>query len=113
MKQNKKVNYLDYKPSVRDNVQLQTNDDGTMTLLVKNTGITNRIAQKLFKKPEITKVSIDNYGKFIWQRINGINSIYDIGCMVKDEFGDDAEPLYERLCMYFRMIKNNELIDLK
>lgn len=113
MKQNKtKPNYLDYRPSLRDNVQLHTDDEGKLILLITNKGISNRIAQKLFRKPKITSITIDSYGEFIWKRIDGKNTIYDIGCMIRDEFGEEAEPLYERLCMYFRTIQNNELIDM-
>ena len=41
-------------------------------------------------------IELDDFGTFVWHSIDGVRSIYDIGQLVKEHFGDKAEPLYER-----------------
>ena len=33
--------------------------------------------------------------------------------MVKEEFGEKCEPLYERLAKYFEMLKNNKFVEFR
>ena len=42
--------------------------------------------------------------------IDGVRSIYDIGQLVKEHFGDKAEPLYERLCYFIKLLHKNQFI---
>ena len=37
-------------------------------------------------------------------------SIYDIGQLVKQHFGEKAEPLYERLCQFTKILHKNQFI---
>ncbi len=113
MKRKKKTNYLDLIPVMKDNVTLQTNEEGQYYVEVANNGIMDRLAQKLLKKPKVTKVSLEEFGEFIWCRMDGKNSVYDIAMQVRDHFGDKAEPLYERICVYFQTMVNNEFITMK
>ena len=50
-------------------------------------------------------------GSFIWNHIDGEKSIYEISQLIKDEFKEEAEPLYERLIQYMNILKNNKFID--
>lgn len=55
-------------------------------------------------------------GNFIWPHINGENSIMDIAALIKEEFGEKAEPLYNRVVEYFKILVSCgfiEYIDVK
>ena len=65
---------------------------GRVILDVENTGLFNKIAQNLFNKPQYTKVHLDAQGTFIWPMIDGKRTVEDIAALVKEEFGDAAEP---------------------
>ena len=43
-------------------------------------------------------------GSFIWQQIDGEKSILQIGELVQEAFGEKAEPLYERLAQYMKIL---------
>ncbi len=94
-------NYLDRKPCRISGINWYADDKGLVTLEVENRGIFNRIAQKFFKKPEISYVHLDETGSFVWQLIDGSKSIIDLGEDVERKFGEAAMPLYERLMKYF------------
>ena len=42
--------------------------------------------------------------------MDGQRSIYEIGALVKEKFGEKAEPLYPRLAQYMKTLHNNHFI---
>ena len=116
-KQNKKskkevldINYLDLIPVRAEELQWFTARRARIVLKVENTGLFNKIAQKVFNKPEFTKVHLDQQGTFIWPLIDGERTVADIAALVKDEFGEAAEPLYPRIVKYFQIVESYHFI---
>ena len=106
----KKENYLDKKPMRPDDLKWTVDNEGKVTLEIENTGIANRIAQKLLKKPRISYVHLDEMGSFLWPVIDGNMDITQIGTLVEEKFGEAAHPLYERLCKYFQILDSYHFI---
>lgn len=106
MKKNKIENFLDKIPLRKPDLKWSCDDNGIVTLEVENKGIANRIAQKLIKKPKISYIHLDNIGSFIWNTINGERDLTEIGILLENQFGEKANPLYERLAQYFRILEN-------
>ena len=114
MKMSKKTNknYLEFVP--QKNIERFTTDaNGVITLEIENKGVFNRVAQKLFKKPKISYIHLDDMGSFVWPLIDGKRNITDIGVFVKEHFGEKAEPLYERLAKNFRVLESYGFIKFK
>ena len=107
-KQNDK--YLDYVPKHNSLFECRENKKGHVEVKVHNKGIFNRIAQLIARKPRYSYIELDDFGTFVWHSIDGVRSIYDIGQLVKEHFGDKAEPLYERLCYFIKMLHMNQFI---
>ncbi len=103
-------NYLDRKPCRTDGINWTTDDSGIVTLEIENKGVFNTIAQKLFKKPRISYIHLDELGSFVWQRLCGDKTIIVLGEDVKEEFGEKANPLYERLAKYFQILESYNFI---
>lgn len=101
----KPENYLEKVPSKKQGLVYDQDENGNVTIELENKGIANRIAQKLIKKPKVSYIHLDETGSFIWQLINGERDIAEIGEKVSEKFGDKAEPLYERLAQYFRILE--------
>ena len=108
----KQENYLEKIPQKGD-FKWTKDDEGIVTLEIENKGIFNRICQKLFKKPKISYVHLDKMGSFVWPIIDGEKSILDISEDVKKEFGDEANPLYERLSKYFQILASYGFVKFK
>ena len=51
-------------------------------------------------------------GSFLWPLLEGEKTVSEIGQAVKEEFGDKAEPLYERLVKYLEILKSYRFIQL-
>ena len=105
-------NFLDVVPRHNPKVGFEISEDGKVTILQENKGLFNFIAQKLFKKPRISQIHLDDMGNFIWPLLDGERSLYDISVLVKEEFGEKAEPLYNRLVQYIRTLKSYGFIEL-
>jgi len=90
-----------------------TDEKGLVTLEIQNTGIMNRIAQKLFKKPKVSYVHLEEVGSFVWPLLDGEKTILVLGEAVKEHFGEKAEPLYERLAKYFQILDSYRFVEWK
>ena len=107
----KNENYLEKIPVRAQHISWNTDDDGKVTLEIENKGVFNRVAQKLLKKPKVSHIHLDETGSFIWPLIDGETDIIRLGELLKAEKGDAAEPLYERLSEFFRILESYNFIN--
>ena len=96
-----------------DRIKWSADDEGIITLDIENTGLFNRVAQKFFKKPKVSHVHLDKVGSFVWPLLDGEKDIVAIGVLVKEHFGEEAEPLYERLAKYFQILDSYSFVEWK
>lgn len=113
MKKNKTQNYLDNIPVKNQKIEWETDADGKVTLLIENNGFFNKMAQRLFGKPKTSQIHLDENGSFVWLLIDGEKNIEEIGKKVSENFGEKAEPLYERLSQFFKILESYNFISLK
>ena len=116
MKKKKEIisnNYLEKVPSRPVHIMWSTDENGMVTLDIENTGLMNRIAQKLFRKPKVSHIHLDEMGSFVWPLLDGEKNIIELGRLVEEKFGDKASPLYERLAKYFQILDSYHFIEWK
>ena len=97
-------NYLEKIPYRPLEINWKEDEKGIVTLEIENKGFMNKVAQKLFHKPKISYIHLDETGSFIWPLLDGEKSIMDLGHLVEEHFGEKAHPLYERLAKYFMIL---------
>jgi hypothetical protein len=112
-KNNAEKNYLDLVPCLTQACYSKTSPEGEITLCVENKGVFNVIAQKVFRKPRVTQIHLDEMGNFIWPLIDEERSIHDIAKLVEAEFGEKADPLYPRIVKYFQILESYNFVALK
>lgn len=106
----KKENFLDYVPRHSKLFPWTENEKKHVEIIIKNKGIINKLAQTFFKKPKYSNIELDDLGSFIWKQIDGKKNVHEIGKLVKNEFGEDAEPLYNRLVTFVGILHRNKFI---
>lgn len=109
----KNVNYLTLIPQIPSELRWTNDENNIVTLEIDNKGIFNKIAQLIFKKPKISYIHLDELGSFVWQQIDGKRNVDDISVLVKERFGETAEPLYQKLVKYLEILKSYHFIILK
>lgn len=107
-----KKNYLDLIPVQAEGLAWTRDDEDIVVLEVENTGAFNRIAQKLFKRPKVTKVHMEQFGSFLWPLIDGERTVKDLADLLKERFGEETEPLYPRVAKYMQIMESYHFISL-
>lgn len=103
-------NYLEQIPMRNPDIAWTVEENGSVTLHIENKGRMNRLAQKFFKKPKVSHVYMEEIGSYLWPYLDGEKDILALGILVKEHFGEQAEPLYERLARYFQILDSYHFI---
>lgn len=109
-KKKNQENFLDYIPKHNSLFPYEIKENGNVEIKMLNRGLMKSITQVILKKPKYTYVELEQFGSFIWKQIDGERTVFEIGAFVKEEFGKDAEPLYERLTEYMQLLRRNRFI---
>ncbi|MCT4621815.1 MAG: PqqD family protein [Marinisporobacter sp.] len=106
-------NYLELVPSRNKDQKWEENDAGFIQLIIPRDGVLDKTVRFFFKTPKVMRIDLDAHGSCVWKAIDGNRNIEQIGKIIKREFGEDAEPLYERLGTYINILRNNKFITLE
>ena len=106
----KKENFLDYIPRANRLYPFSQNKAGHVEIEVEHRGFFNRLAQKVFRKPKVSRIELDDFGSFVWLQIDGKKTVYEIAQAVKEKFGAKAEPLYARLSRFIKILHDEHYI---
>lgn len=109
----KSENYLKRRPMRPEQIPWSIDETEIVTLDIENTGFFHRIAQKFFGRPKVSHIHLDKIGSFVWTLMDGEKDMVALGVLVKEKFGEEAEPLYERLAKYFQILDSYSFIRWK
>ncbi len=112
MKKKQSENYLEKIPCHALKIKWSQDENALVTLEMENVGLANRIAQLILKKPKISYIHLEEFGSFVWTAIDGKRDILAIGELVRERFGEKAEPLYERLAAYIKTLASNGFVSI-
>jgi hypothetical protein len=59
------------------------------------------------------KLHLDDYGTYVWKQINGCKTVFEIAHELKQQFGAEIEPVYERLGLFINLLAQRQLITLR
>ena len=106
-------NFLDLIPVKSEKIRWITLEDEIVQIQIDRNSWLDRAVRVLFKTPTMMKIDLDQYGSYIWTAIDGQKNIETIANGFKKAFGDEVEPLYERLGSYVNILRNNAFIKLE
>ena len=89
-------------------LEYEVSTDNIVTILEKQDHKVQKFFRKLkFKIPGYKKISLDEYGGYIFLQIDGRKTVKDIGANLEAKYGDKVHPLYERLLLFLNHIEVN------
>ena len=106
-------NYLELIPTRVKSQDWKENEDGLVKIIIHRDGLLERIVRPFVKSPKTMTIDLDSLGSCVWKTIDGTKTVEEIAVTVKQEFGEDAEPLYERLATYINILRNNKFVTLE
>ena len=111
MKLKKNTNVLELVPKRK--VDIKETDDNKVKLLIPR--FKNKFAQKYlipkFQSKHI-EANLDEYGSACMALSNGKRSVFEIANILKEQFGEKIEPVYERVAQYFGMMHIKGFVEL-
>lgn len=105
--EDKQDKYLANIPIIKDGLDYYIEDNIVFVRLANKHRIQRSLRKIGFKIPKDTIIDFDTYSSFVFLQIDGKKDIYQIGQNVKNHFGEDAEPLYERLVTFIDFLEDN------
>ncbi len=68
--------------------------------------------QRRLRRPYL-QLHLDPVGTTVWLACDGEHSVADIGALLRDRFGPDIEPVWDRLALFVRHLARGALIELE
>jgi hypothetical protein len=85
----------------------------THFVIIKKPKFSNPLLKKYLlpklKKPEYS-VKLDKIGTFVWQHIDGKRNFGEIAKLMREELGESAEPIEDRLGQFINSLRRYEFI---
>lgn len=111
-KESKGRNFLDMVPIKNEKYKTNITDEGLVQIIIQRNGVIDRIVRLILKTPKEMKIDFDAIGTCVWNAIDNKRNMQEIGDILKKEFGDQIEPVYERLGSHMNVLKNNKFIKI-
>ena len=105
--------FLELTPAFSPLNTWQLNEEGRVVIHRVNRGLGAKFAQKFMRAPEISRIRLEEIGSFVIQHMDGQRTVRELADLVAEQFGEQAEPRYERLAEYMRSLRNNDFIYYK
>jgi hypothetical protein len=105
----KNANYLDLTPT--RSYEYEKSEEGTISVLVPK--FTNILAKKFIlplAKAKVVKIKLDRFGGETWQLIDGKRKVDQIGKELVKIFGEDIQPVDERVTRFLTTLYEQRLI---
>ena len=105
----KKANYLDLHPLRLHSEEIS--DENIVTVIIpkfKNKFIVQYIVPKM-KSPDI-KLKLDEIGSTTWILLDGKKNVREISNLLMEKFGDNIEPVNQRLTKFLTGLYEQRLI---
>lgn len=100
--------YLLNVPMVNSKLDFDISNN-QLTVRFQHQSRIQKILRKIgFKIPTETILDFDEISQFVFQQIDGQRNIYEIGQLVSKKYGEQAEPLYERLVTFIDYLESTK-----
>lgn len=110
LKKSRVKNNLALIPVKSSNRVWESWNNGLIEIILPRNGLMDRLVRLIKDTPEVMRIQLDELGSYVWQNIDGSRTIEEIGWLLNSEFGEKVEPVYIRLSMFLKILRNNGLI---
>jgi hypothetical protein len=97
----------------RRRVDFTTDEEGRVTL--KMPRFHHPLAARFFgpflRSPTFD-LRLDAFGSFVWGQCDGSTTVARIGERLRESFGEEVEPLYDRLGNFLRKLEREDLLQV-
>jgi hypothetical protein len=105
----REINLLDLIP--KRLIEYDLGDEELVTLLAPR--FKNRLLRRWFEprlRNPLLKVKLDRIGSATWLLIDGKRNVKEIAAGLRERFGEEIEPCYDRLGLFMRQLEGSHFI---
>lgn len=103
-------NYMDLVFVPQSHLEYEVDEEGTVTLLMEHTGVFDRIAQRFFHRPKLSRVRLDACGSCLWRSLDGQRSVWELVEQIKKAFPEEQEDMHKRVVSFLGTLQRNRFI---
>jgi len=97
------INLLELVPKRLRN--FETDAEGIVTVKVRRFKYNWMAVAFLPKwKSPFINTRLDSFGSHVWKHCDGVQNVYAIGEKLREEFGEEVEPVHDRLKLFFQQL---------
>ena len=104
------ANYMDLVFVIREDHPWICKENGIVEIEMENKGFYNAIAQKFFKRPRKSYISLDKYGSALWQQIDGSHTVAQIIKAMEDAFPSEKDRMLDRVVQFLTTLELHSFI---
>ncbi|AJC71962.1 hypothetical protein X802_07175 [Thermococcus guaymasensis DSM 11113] len=102
--------YLELVPVPNPKVRLKKIDDKYYLLIPMDSKL-DFLARRLHG--DYRRIELDEIGAYTWELCDGRRTVREIGKALRARFGEEVEPLYERLVTFLFELAKRYLVEFK
>lgn len=89
----------------------ETGEDGIVTVHAPrfHNRILKRLIEPRLKRPHMM-IRLDEIGTAVWEQVDGIRNVAEIGAIMRERFGERIEPCHDRLAVFFTQLELSRFI---
>lgn len=106
-------NYMECVFVPRKDLKWNEKEDSMIELAMENKGFYHWIAQKFFRKPKVSYISLDTYGSTLWKMLDGKNTVQDVVEHMEQEFPQEKDRMLDRVVTFMSILQNNKFVERK
>lgn len=103
-------NYMDSVYVPKEGQVWREKEDGSIEVDMEHKGFYHWIAQKLFHRPRVSHIGLDQYGSALWRGMDGSHTVYDLVLLMEEQFPEEQERMLDRVVTFMRTLEINHFI---
>ncbi len=104
------ANYMDIIFTRNESRPWRQKADGIVEIEMENKGFFNALAQRFFKRPKKSLISLDQYGSKIWLLFDGNKKVSDIVKAMEEAFPAEKERMLDRVITFLGTLEVHKFI---
>jgi len=104
------ANYMDIVFVRSEECPWRLREDGFVEVDMENRGFFNAVAQKFFKRPRVSHISLDKYGTVLWLALDGKATVNDVLSKMKNAFPEEGDKMLNRVVQFLATLEMHEFI---
>jgi len=102
-------NLLELKP--RRKMAWEVHAESVHLVVPRFGSLLQRWLTPVLRRPAF-RVRLDAFGSFVWSRCDGETPVEEIARQLREQYGPDVEPLYDRLERFLRRLEREGFISI-